>query len=74
MQDGDDGRQRLPDVQEIEIDRAWLGDGAVEGGSSLLAALSTQLRKLQNGYVRSYALSLLVGVLIVAAALLAVNS
>ena len=32
VQDGDDGRQRLPDVQEIEIDRAWLGDGAVEGG------------------------------------------
>ncbi len=36
-------------------------------------AIGGQLRKAQNGYVRSYALSVLVGVLIVSLAMLAVN-
>ena len=35
--------------------------------------LGTQLRRAQTGYVRSYALSLLGGVLLVVLALLAVN-
>jgi NADH-quinone oxidoreductase subunit L len=54
------------------IDRSGV-DGVVEGGTSLVGVLSNQLRKLQNGYVRSYALSLLGGVILVVVALLAVN-
>ncbi|MBU1802404.1 MAG: NADH-quinone oxidoreductase subunit L [Actinobacteria bacterium] len=48
-------------------------DGAFMGGGGAIAAIGGQLRKVQNGYVRSYALSVLVGVLIVAVAMLAVN-
>ena len=48
-------------------------DGVVEGGSLALAGIGTILRRTQNGYVRSYALSLLGGVLLVVLALLAVN-
>jgi NADH-quinone oxidoreductase subunit L len=48
-------------------------DGAVEGGAWTVAGLAGLLRKLQTGFVRSYALSLLGGVLLVVLALLAVN-
>ena len=48
-------------------------DGAVEGGSSAVGGISHALRRLQNGFVRSYALSLLAGALLVVLALLAVN-
>ena len=48
-------------------------DGAFMGGGGAIAAIGGQLRKVQTGYVRSYALSVLVGVLIVAVAMLAVN-
>jgi NADH-quinone oxidoreductase subunit L len=48
-------------------------DGAVEGGSAALGGLSHTLRRVQNGFVRSYALSLLGGALLVVLALLAVN-
>ena len=48
-------------------------DGAVEGGSWAVAGFGGVLRRWQNGYVRSYALSLVGGVLIVVVALLAVN-
>ena len=48
-------------------------DGAVEGGSAAVGGLSTTLRRVQNGFVRSYALSLLGGALLVVLALLAVN-
>ena len=48
-------------------------DGAVENGALGVAALGGQLRRLQTGYVRSYALSVLGGVLLVVLALLAVN-
>ena len=48
-------------------------DGAVEGGAWTVAGLGRQLRKVQTGFVRSYALSLLGGVLLVVVALLAVN-
>ncbi len=48
-------------------------DGAVMGGSSAVGGLAGVLRKVQNGFVRSYALSLLAGVLLVVATLLAVN-
>jgi len=48
-------------------------DGVVEGGSKGIAGIGMILRRTQNGYVRSYALSLLGGALLVVLALLAVN-
>ncbi|WP_457206104.1 NADH-quinone oxidoreductase subunit L [Nocardioides sp. P5_C9_2] len=48
-------------------------DGAVEGGSAAVGGISGVLRRVQNGFVRSYALSLLGGALLVVLALLAVN-
>jgi NADH-quinone oxidoreductase subunit L len=48
-------------------------DGVVEGGSAAVGGISGQLRRVQNGFVRSYALSLLGGALLVVLALLAVN-
>jgi NADH-quinone oxidoreductase subunit L len=48
-------------------------DGVVEGGSQGIAGVGMILRRTQNGFVRSYALSLLGGALLVVLALLAVN-
>jgi NADH-quinone oxidoreductase subunit L len=48
-------------------------DGVVEGGSLGVNGIGLILRRTQNGYVRSYALSLLGGALLVVLALLAVN-
>ena len=48
-------------------------DGVVEGGSKGVGGIGMILRRTQNGYVRSYALSLLGGALLVVLALLAVN-
>jgi NADH-quinone oxidoreductase subunit L len=48
-------------------------DGAVMGGSAAVGGLAGALRKVQNGFVRSYALSLLAGVLLVLLTLMAVN-
>ena len=48
-------------------------DGAVEGGSAAVGGISRALRRVQNGFVRSYALSILAGALLVVLALLAVN-
>ncbi len=48
-------------------------DGTFMGTGRSIAAIGGQLRKLQTGYVRSYALSVLVGVLIVALAMLVVQ-
>jgi NADH-quinone oxidoreductase subunit L len=48
-------------------------DGVVEGGSLAVGGFAHQFRKVQNGFVRSYALSVLGGVLLVVLALLAVN-
>jgi NADH-quinone oxidoreductase subunit L len=48
-------------------------DGAVEGGALALGGVGTVLRRVQTGFVRSYALSLLGGALLVVVALLAVN-
>jgi NADH-quinone oxidoreductase subunit L len=48
-------------------------DGVLTGGPLAVGLLAGSARRLQNGYVRSYALSLLVGALIVVLALLAVN-
>ena len=48
-------------------------DGLFTGSATAVAAIGGQLRRLQNGFVRSYALSVLGGVLLVVLALLAVN-
>jgi len=48
-------------------------DGVVEGSAAAMGGIGMILRRAQNGYVRSYALSLLGGALLVALALLAVN-
>jgi NADH-quinone oxidoreductase subunit L len=48
-------------------------DGTVENASLSVAGLGSVVRKVQTGFVRSYALSVLIGVLIVVLALLAVN-
>jgi NADH-quinone oxidoreductase subunit L len=48
-------------------------DGTLTGGPVAIGAVAMVARRVQNGYVRSYALSLLVGALIVVLALLAVN-
>jgi len=48
-------------------------DGVITGGPVGVGGLAGFARRAQNGYVRSYALSLLVGVLLVVLALLAVN-
>jgi len=48
-------------------------DGAVEGGALATGGLASSFRRVQNGFVRSYALSLLGGVLLVVLALMAVN-
>ena len=48
-------------------------DGVLTGGPVAVGLFAGFARRAQNGYVRSYALSILVGALIVALALLAVN-
>jgi NADH-quinone oxidoreductase subunit L len=49
-------------------------DGVVEGGALAIGGVGSFVRLAQNGFVRSYALSLLVGALLVVVALLAVNA
>jgi NADH-quinone oxidoreductase subunit L len=56
----------------LSIDRYGV-DGVMTGGPVAVGAVAGQLRRVQNGFVRSYALSVLGGVLIVVLALLAVN-
>lgn len=48
-------------------------DGVVNGTAALLGGSSGRLRRLQTGFVRSYALSMLGGTVLVIAALLAVR-
>jgi NADH-quinone oxidoreductase subunit L len=48
-------------------------DGAVNGTGAAFAGMSTRFRRFQTGYVRSYALSVLAGSLLVVVTLLAVN-
>jgi NADH-quinone oxidoreductase subunit L len=54
------------------IDRAGI-DGVVNGTGLAFGGLSGRMRRLQTGFVRSYALSVLGGAVIVVLALLAVN-
>jgi NADH-quinone oxidoreductase subunit L len=56
----------------VTMDRVGV-DGVVEGGSAAVGGFSGVFRRIQNGFVRSYALSVLGGVLLVVLALLAVN-
>ncbi len=48
-------------------------DGAVDGTGATVAGMSGSGRRIQTGFVRSYALSVLAGAVIVVLALLAVN-
>ena len=48
-------------------------DGFVDGTGSASMGMSGAFAKIQTGYVRSYALSVLAGALLVVLALLAVN-
>ncbi len=48
-------------------------DGVVDGSAGAVAVLSQRFRRVQTGYVRSYALSVLGGALLVLLALLVVN-
>jgi NADH-quinone oxidoreductase subunit L len=48
-------------------------DGVVNGTAALLGGSSGRLRRLQTGFVRSYALGMLGGAIVVIAFLLAVS-
>jgi len=48
-------------------------DGAVDGTGAAFGGMSMRFRRMQTGYVRSYALSVLAGAVLVMVALLAVN-
>lgn len=50
-----------------------LVDGVVDGTGKASLGMSTTFRRIQTGYVRSYALSVLLGAVLVLGALLAVN-
>ncbi|KUH64544.1 NADH:ubiquinone oxidoreductase subunit L [Mycolicibacterium novocastrense] len=56
----------------VEIDEEAV-DGAASGLAGLVSRMSTGLRRLQTGYARSYALSMLSGAVLVVAAILAVQ-
>jgi NADH-quinone oxidoreductase subunit L len=56
----------------VTFDRSVV-DGAFSGGATVVAGVGVLLRRVQNGFVRSYAVSILAGVLLVVLALLAVN-
>jgi NADH-quinone oxidoreductase subunit L len=48
-------------------------DGVVNGTAALLGGSSGRMRRLQTGFVRSYAMSMLGGTVLLVAALLAVR-
>ena len=56
----------------LTFDRSVI-DGLFTGGALTVGGIGALVRRAQNGFVRSYALSLLGGVLLVVLALLAVN-
>jgi NADH-quinone oxidoreductase subunit L len=56
----------------VDTDK-YVVDGLLTGGPVAVGAFAGLLRRVQNGYVRSYALSVLGGTLVVVLALLAVN-
>lgn len=56
----------------VEIDDEAV-DGAASGLAGMVSRLSTGMRRVQTGYARSYALSMLSGAVLVVAAILAVQ-
>ena len=56
----------------VTFDNAGV-DGAVNGTAAAFGGMSGRMRRWQNGFVRSYALSVLVGAVVVLVAMLAVN-
>ena len=56
----------------VFVDNRWV-DGLVNGTAALLGGSSGRLRRLQTGFVRSYALGMLGGGVLVIAALLVVS-
>ena len=50
-----------------------LVDGAFTGGATVVGGIGQGLRRLQSGYVRSYALSVFAGALVLVLTLVAVN-
>ncbi len=48
-------------------------DGLVNGLAATIGGSSSRLRRLQNGFVRSYALSMLIGAVLLVAGLLVVR-
>ena len=56
----------------LTFDRSVV-DGLFTGGAAAVGGVGVLLRRMQNGFVRSYAISILGGVLLVVLALLAVN-
>jgi NADH-quinone oxidoreductase subunit L len=61
-------------VRTLTVNDERAIDGAVEGGALGVGGTGLILRRQQTGFVRSYALSILAGALIVVVALLAVNA
>jgi NADH-quinone oxidoreductase subunit L len=49
-------------------------DGFVNGTGGAFGGMSQTFRRVQTGFVRSYALSVLLGAVVVVVALLAVNA
>ncbi|KZS65260.1 NADH-quinone oxidoreductase subunit L [Mycobacterium kansasii] len=62
---------RLTDTL-VEVDNAGV-DGSVNALAALVSRTSNRLRRMQTGFARNYALSMLAGAVLVAAVLLAVN-
>jgi len=56
----------------VATDRGVI-DGAFTGGATVVGGTGQGLRRVQTGYVRSYALSVLAGALVLVLVLVAVN-
>lgn len=56
----------------VAVDDAGV-DGSVNALATLVSQTSNRLRQMQTGFARNYALSMLVGAVLVAAALLVVQ-
>ena len=56
----------------VEVDNAGV-DGSVNALAALVGRTSNRLREMETGFVRNYALSMLTGAALVAAAILAVK-
>ncbi len=56
--------ERVSDFLANPVDQGLI-DGIVNGLASLIASLAHTLRKLQNGYVRTYALSIVAGIVVI---------